>query len=160
RVFEVGMDGKTRWEITDLNYPIDAQVTGPNRVLITEYRSREVTERSFKGDVLWRKTFPTYVSGARRLANGHTLINLRNKVVELDRGGKEVATFTAQNGIIISAGKTRTGQTVIVEYTGLCAYFDESGREVKRFSVGQTGMGSIGSHADILPNGHVIIPQY
>src|SRR5262249_4962243 len=132
----------------------------PNRVLITEYRSRQVTERSFKGDVLWRKEFPTYVSGARRLANGHMLINLRNQVVELDRGGKEGATFASQSGFIVSAGRTRKGQTVIVEYSGLCVYFDENGREVNKFAAGTTGLGTIGSHADILPNGHVIIPQY
>src|SRR5262249_8690443 len=47
RVFEVGMDGKTRWEINDLNYPSDAQVVGPNRVLIAEYRGRQISERNF-----------------------------------------------------------------------------------------------------------------
>src|SRR5262249_14127598 len=107
RVFEVGMDGKTRWEVNDLNYPTDAQVVEPNRVLIKEDRGRQITERNFKGEVLWRKEFPNYVFGARRLANGHTLVNLRNQVVELDRGGKEVFSYSSQTGIIISAGKTR-----------------------------------------------------
>ena len=49
---------------------------------------------------------------------------------------------------------------VVVEYTGECLHLDESGREVKKFSTGAVGLGSIGSHADILPNGHVVIPQY
>ncbi|HKB42161.1 MAG TPA: HEAT repeat domain-containing protein [Gemmataceae bacterium] len=160
RVFEVGMDGKTRWEIDGLNYPVDAQVTGPNRVLITEYRNREITERNFKGEVLWRKQFTTYPMGARRLANGHTLVNLRNQVVELDRGGRELHSHTVQSGLIVGMGKTKKGQTVVVDYQGTCTYLDETGREVKKFQTGATTMGSIGSHVDVLPNGNVVIPQY
>src|SRR5437764_960009 len=85
RVFEVGMDGKTRWEINDLNYPTDAQVLGPNRVLITEYRGRQISERNFKGEVLWRKEFSSYVIGARRLADVHPIVNLHSQVVERER---------------------------------------------------------------------------
>jgi hypothetical protein len=160
RVFEVGMDGKTRWEITDLNYPTDAQVIGPNRVLITEYRGRQISERNFKGDVLWRKEFSTYVFSARRLANGHTLVNLRNQLVELDRSGREVFSYTSRSGIIMSAGKMRNGQTVVVEHSGECIHLDERGRAVKTISVGMSGLWTIGSHADILPNGNVVIPDY
>jgi hypothetical protein len=161
KVFEVGMDGKTRWEVSGLNYPVDAQVTGPNRVLITEYRGKQVSERNFKGDVLWSKQFPRYVMGARRLANGNTLVNLRSQVVEINRKGEQVAHFQAPGSMIVSAGRTRNGQTVLVDYRGLCIYMDESGREVKRFTVGAREIiSAIGTPVDILPNGNVVVPQY
>ncbi len=160
RVVEVGMDGKTRWAIDNLNYPVDAEVTGPNRVLIAEYRGRQVSERTFKGDVVWSKQFPSYVMGARRLANGNTLVNLRSQVVELNRKGEQVGTFQAAGAIILSAGRTRNGQTVLVDYRGLCVHLDESGREVKRFTVGSTGLSAIGTHVDILPSGNIVVPQY
>jgi len=50
--------------------------------------------------------------------NGHTLVNLRSRWSKLDRGGREVFNYSSQSGIIVSAGKTRTGQTVIIEYQG------------------------------------------
>lgn len=158
-VSEIGPDGKPRWQISDLNYPIDAQIVGPNRVLITEYRSRQVTERTFKGEIVWRKALPSPPGGARRLPNGHTLINLRQQLIEVDRSGRQVAACRCQVGSIVGFGKTRTGTTVVVDYRGNCTHFDAAGKQVKRFQVPGGHSATIGTHADVLPSGNVVIPQ-
>jgi hypothetical protein len=160
RVYEIGPDGRKRWEITDVNYPSDAQVIGPNRVLISEYRSRQITERDFKGKILWKKQFPSYVYGAKRLPNGNTLVNLRTQVVEVDRAGREVFRSPATTGTITGVGRTRNGQTVVVDYRGVCTYLDAAGKQVKTFNAGTIGLSGIGVHIDVLPSGNVLLPLY
>jgi HEAT repeat protein len=159
RVFEVGTDGKPRWEITDLDYPIDAQVVGPNRVLVTEYRGRTVSERTFKGEMIWSKQVPNYPAGACRLANGHTLINARNQLIEVDRKGNDVSTRNTGT-FLIGVGRTRNGNTVMFDHGGNCIHLDSAGKEVKRFQVVGGAYSTIGTHVDVLANGNVVIPQY
>src|SRR5262249_19598813 len=54
RVVELDATGKVRWQIKDLKYPVDAQLLpGGDKVLVTEYTSRVVTERNLKGEGLW-----------------------------------------------------------------------------------------------------------
>ena len=50
KVVELGRDGKPRWEIDNLQYPVDAHILPGNRVLIAEYTGRKVTERQLQGD--------------------------------------------------------------------------------------------------------------
>src|SRR5207249_4919904 len=92
RVLEVDASGKKRWEISNLMFPTDACVLGNDRVLIAEYNSSQVTERDFKGKILWTKqiAMPT---GAQRLPNGNTLITTRQQLVDVDRAGKELWTW-------------------------------------------------------------------
>ena len=159
RVSEIGPDGKPRWEITDLDYPIDAQVVGPNRVLITEYRGRRVSERTFKGETVWTKQLTTYPAGARRLANGHTLINLRQQLIEVDRKGNEVFSHRCQAGWIVGYGRTRNGNTVVLDYAGNCVHLDSSGKQVRRFRIQNHARSSIGNHVDVLANGNIVVPE-
>ena len=53
RVFEIDRDGKERWAIHGVPFPVDAWVVGGNRVLIAEYNGGKVSERDFKGNILW-----------------------------------------------------------------------------------------------------------
>jgi hypothetical protein len=159
RVFEVGSDGKPRWEITDLDYPIDAQVVGPNRVLITEYRGRTVSERTFKGETIWSKQVPNYPAGARRLANGHTLINARNQLIEVDRKGSEVSAHNCGT-FVVGFGRARNGHTVLFDHAGNCVHLDSAWKEIKRFQVAGGAYSTIGTHVDVLANGNIVIPQY
>jgi hypothetical protein len=158
RVLELGADGKPRWEIAGLQYPVDAQVVGTDRVLIAEYRSRRVTERNFKGEVQWEKTVNGLIQGVQRLANGNTFLVTRNQLLEVDRDGKEVSSHTRPGHDIMAAQRLRDGTTVLVTLNGQCVRLDASGAEVKSFPVNMTYV--IGSNIDVLPNGRVVIPQY
>src|SRR5262249_31760705 len=92
QVMELDHNSKPRWTIDlDINaLPVDAQVVGPNRVLIAEYNAGRVTERDFKGHVKWEKAVPSNPLSVLRLANGHTFVVLLDGAVEYDRTGKEV----------------------------------------------------------------------
>jgi hypothetical protein len=157
RVAELGADGKPIWQIEGLLYPVDAQVLANDRVLITEYRSRRVTERDFKGDVKWEKSLPAVVQGAQRLANGNTFIVARNLLVEVDHDGKEVAKIQRQGMDVMAARKLMDGQVLLVTTQGICLRLDANGKEQKSFPCGTTFF--VGSDIDVLPNGHVVVPQ-
>jgi hypothetical protein len=158
RVYEVGRDGKVRWEITGLNYPLEAQVVGTDRVLVTEYRGQRVTERNFKGEVLWTHTTTSYVYGAQRLPNGNTLINARTTITEVDRNGKVVFSYRPSAGFALSARRTRNGDLWVLDRTG-CVRVDRTGREVQRVNVGALGS-TIGTSFDVTPAGNVVVPIY
>ena len=71
QVTELGPDGKTRWALTGLQGPTDAQVLANQRVLIAE--ATRVTERDLGGKVLWKMEGITPV-GIQRLPSGNTFI--------------------------------------------------------------------------------------
>jgi hypothetical protein len=156
RVMEVDAAGKKRWEIGNLMYPTDATVVGNDRVLIAEYSSSQVTERDFKGKILWSKqvNLPT---GAQRLPNGNTLITTRQQLIEVDKSGKEVWTHSAANGNeICAAYRFRNGQTAVLDTAGMYSRLDSKGKALKTVQVGI--MHGFGAGADFLPNDHVLMP--
>jgi outer membrane protein assembly factor BamB len=159
RVFELDPAGQIRWEIAGLRYPVDAQVLGVDRVLITEYSSCTVTERNLRGEVLWSKTLDNYVLSARRQRDGRTVIVSRSQIVEVDRSGKETELL-ARAGDIAAAVRLRNRQMVVVTTGGNCVRYDETGKELGSFNLGGGTMLTPGSSFDVLPNGNILVPLY
>ncbi|HTU19435.1 MAG TPA: HEAT repeat domain-containing protein, partial [Gemmataceae bacterium] len=81
-ILEYDARGRIRWQMQGLVYPVDAQVLDERRVLVTEYRTSQVTERNHNGDVLRRIDVSDIPLEARRLSNGRTLITTRSRVFE------------------------------------------------------------------------------
>jgi hypothetical protein len=54
RIVELYPNDTVRWQIDGLEKPLDVQVLDKSRVLIAEYEGNRVTERNFKGEVLWQ----------------------------------------------------------------------------------------------------------
>lgn len=158
KVMELGVDGKPRWTIESLLQPMDAVVTGNDRVLITEYRGRKVSEHNFKGEVVWEKQFTVNPVSAQRLTNGNTFVTFRNMLVELDRNGKELSTVKRDQHDVISAQKLRNGHIVILTQTGQMVRVDAAGKELKSFNIGQGHV--VGSNFEVLANGHFLVPHY
>jgi hypothetical protein len=160
KVFEVDAAGKVRWKIEGLRYPIDAQMLGGNRVLITEYTGREVTERNLEGKVLWRKTAAAgkLLLSARRLPNGNTFLVARNGLTEVDRDDKEVLNLNRPNDVA-AATRLRDGRIALLTNRGQFVLLDEKGKELKSFNAGSPVL-AIGSGFEVLPNGHVVVPFY
>jgi hypothetical protein len=158
RVYEVDRSGKLLWQIENLNYPIDAQVIGDDRVLIAEYRTRNVTERNFKGEILWTKNVGSLLLGARRQPNGHTFIVTRNQLLEVDKDGKELVTIARGNDVG-AAAQARDGTIALVTTGGMFIRYDRTGKELKSFKVAGPVL-YLGSNIDLLPGGHVLIPIY
>jgi HEAT repeat protein len=123
KVYEIGMDGKVRWKIDKLQFPMDAQVLPGERVLIAEMNGNRVTERDFKGKVLWEKNFPMPLS-VQRLPNGNTFVAGRNGLVEYDRAGKEVFKHERGDYSIFGGVKLRNGEYGMVTQFGTFVRLD------------------------------------
>jgi outer membrane protein assembly factor BamB len=159
KVMEIDKTGRTRWEISGLRYPVFAQVVKGDRVLIAEPSNlNRVSERTFKGEIIWQKTLPTQVVSAQRLANGNTFVVGRNQLIELDRTGKEVKVITRPSFDVVAAAKDRDGTIGIVTNTGQFYRLDAAGKQLKNFSVGFLSTGW-GTNIQLLPRGRVLVPQ-
>jgi HEAT repeat protein len=158
KVYELDAAGRTRWEINDVRYPIFAQVVGPDRVLVAEYQGYTVSERNFKGEVIWQRPAGGILMGAQRLPGGQTLIVTRNQVREVDRSGKETIVLNRPNDIT-SAGRFRDGTLGVITTAGVLVRYTREGKELRSFNVGPITT-SIGFRAHFLPNGHVLVPHY
>jgi HEAT repeat protein len=154
RVMEVDAGGRVRWQVGGLQYPLDAHVIGGDRVLIAE--GGRVTERNFKGEVLWEKAAGSPFA-AQRLPNGHTFIAANNTLTEVDRGGKEVVAHPLPRPeSVMAVQKLRDGQIGYVTNDGTCVRLDASGKEVRRWPVGQVlTRGGL----DLLPDGGAVVAQ-
>jgi hypothetical protein len=158
RVVEYDAAGRPRWQIEGLRVVIDAQMVGPDRVLLTEYTARVVTERNLKGEVQWQYSVTGPPLGARRLPNGNTFIVTRTQLLEVDKDGKAVATVD-RPGDVCAAAKRRDGSIVLLTNAGQLVHLDAAGQELKTLSPNcQTR--PVGSNIDVLPNGHVLVPVY
>ncbi len=166
RVMELDAAGQLRWQIGGLGTPVDAQVLGPDRVLIAENIStrqllrQQVTERNLKGDVLWSYDAPTTLVGARRLRDGRTVVVTRDEVIDLDREGKEVSRIPSPNGGSIAAAvRLPNRQTALVTTTGEFTLFDAKGQPIRTFDL-HTRIYSTACGIEVLPNGNVLLPLY
>jgi hypothetical protein len=155
-VQELGPDRAVRWEITGLRYPVDAQVVRPGRVLIAEYLGRRVSERDFKGNVVWERQVDLPIA-CQRLPNGHTFVATRRQLLVFDADGKTVFTYHHPATSIAAARKLPDGQMLVV--SGIeCLRLDAAGKPVKRFHVGRVY--NLGGNIDLLPDGRVLVPEF
>jgi hypothetical protein len=158
RVQELDRDGKVRWEIDGLNHqPSFAKVLRHDRVLICEYPSGRVSERTFKGEIKWQASVPRAM-GAQRLRNGHTFIYTRNQLVELDRSGKEVLKLTRPYDVV-AAQVERNGNICMLSSSGRVIRLNRSGKELKSFETGRVRR-TVSCSLHVLRNGHVLVPHY
>jgi HEAT repeat protein/outer membrane protein assembly factor BamB len=155
-VYEIDKAGKVRWRIESVNYSFDLQVLRGERLLIPEYSGSRVTERDFKGKIIWEMAVTNPIN-AQRLPNGHTFIATRNQLLEVDRNKKEVFTINRQNYDIMAAQKLPNGQIVMLTSGGMCLRMDTKGKELKSFSVGNINYYGC---LDVLPNGRMLVAQY
>ncbi|MBY0528543.1 MAG: PQQ-binding-like beta-propeller repeat protein [Gemmataceae bacterium] len=156
KVWEIGNDGKMRWEITDVHGPIDARVLPGNRVLIAEYYGQRVTERDWQGKVLWEHKVPRRPISVQRLPNGNTFIGTNLDIQEVTPDGKVAFTHTPTGGSIACAQKLRNGNIVYVTYNGSLVEVDAGGAQVRNFKFTAAAQGLFS--VDVLPGGHYLVP--
>lgn len=155
---EVDAAKKVRWQMDNLEFPLDAQYLPGDRVLIAEQGASRVTERDLKGNILWQKQVLEPLA-AQRLPNGRTLIANRQQVVEVDRDGNTQATHNRPNGeFIMRAQKLRNGDLALIVQGVNLRYvrIDATGKEVASFPV---NVSTSGGRIEVLPNGHVLVPE-
>jgi HEAT repeat protein len=155
RVQEIGRDGKPRWVIEGLKEPKDAHIVPGNHVLIAEMEAKRVSERDFKGTIIWQKVMPHAVINCQRLPGGNTFVAMDSGFAELDRKGQVIwqlpyprvdAGFKGADGIINIL--TRDNNVVRIM---------PNGQEVKSFPCKRKDDEPGG--IDVLSNGRVLVSQ-
>ena len=157
RVIEVGRDGKIRWEIKDLRYPVDAVVLTGDRVLITEWDGNRVAEFDFRGKVLWKKEgLNGKATNAQRLPNGNTFICTTSELLEVDRAGRTVFQIAVPLGL--TAGyRAANGDIVCLRNDGQVARYDTAGKVLKTFASNRDTSWTSG--LDLARNGNILVTQ-
>jgi hypothetical protein len=162
QVMDLDAANRPRWQIENLALPLDVQLLpGEQRVLIAEHDGNRVTERDLKGEVKWEHKIEAPLV-AQRLPNGNTFIATRTSLLELDRDGKEVFTYTRPDGAhFMKATKLRNGDIACVTQLGVARYVrltpkGKEFEEVKSFGV---DVRTSGGRIEVLPNGHILIPE-
>jgi hypothetical protein len=161
QIVELDAQKKERWKFEVNTYPVDAQVTRQDRVLVAEYHGARVTERDFKGDIKWEQAVGGNPIGVQGLANDHIFVVMQNRLVEYDRDHKEVFSFNrpGNGGEFFRARKMRNGDVVFITNAGQCTRI-ESARQttIKTFQVGNIPV--LFGNIDVLPDGGVIVPDF
>jgi HEAT repeat protein len=157
-VYEIDRDGKVRWSIDGVPFPVDAWVVGGNRVLIAEYSGRKISERDLKGKVIWSKPVNNLPVNVQRLPSGNTFIATLNQLLEVDRSGKEVYAINNVAGGVTAAYRALDGRIIcLAQQGGLCIIMDTTGKLLKQFPSNRNAGWTSG--IDLLANGHILITQ-
>ena len=128
-----------------------------NRVLIAEGGSQRITERDFKGNILWQVQVTGYPTNVQRLANGNTFVAINGgQMVEYDKTGKMVSSFNIVGGAR-AAYKAPNGEIVCLTPASLCLRLDANGKEIKRFAL--KGTNNYTSGIDIGSKGTILVTQ-
>jgi HEAT repeat protein len=157
RVSETGPDGKVRWELS-VNSPMDAQVLAGNRVLIAESSSQSVTERDFKGNIVWQHKIAGEPINCQRLPNGNTFIGTRNQVMEVTRAGKVVISHELGTNLYCHAvNRTPRGTYLYLTNGGVIGEIDKAGKKIRTISLVHEGTWG---DVQALPGGKYLVANY
>lgn len=163
RIMELDADNKPRWQLDAIAFPLDAQFLPGDRVLMAEQQGNRVAERDLKGKVVWEKQVGDPLV-AQRLPNGNTFIATRTQLLEVNRDGKEVFTYSRPGGeLIMRASRLPNGDIALVTSS---ADGNLASRYVRLDPTGATELQSFpvevrtyGGRIEVLPNGRVLVPQ-
>jgi HEAT repeat protein len=158
RVMELDREGKVRWEFDGPQNVSDARFVGPDRVLLAEPDKDRVTERTAKGEIVWQATAKG-VCSCQRLPDGTTFITChQGQLLEVNRAGKVLRSLTYRpQGDLWTARRLPSGEIVALTMAGRMARLDRAGKEVA--SVPVHDRNPYRTTCDILPNGHLLMPQ-
>jgi hypothetical protein len=155
-VWECGPDGKVRWRITGLQSPWDAQSLPGGRVLIAEYQGSRVTERDQEGRLIWEKRVAGTPNCCQRLPNGNTFITTNQVILEVDRNGQVVYSYSpGDNLYIVGAMKERGGRIVCGTSQGVVTY--QQGEAGTKWKMTRVGHIQNWCRAEALPGGRVLV---
>ena len=161
RIVDLDAAKKPRYEIKDIQFPLDAQLLPGPRVLVAEHGANKVTERDALGNILWAKGIDEPLV-CQRLANGNTLIANIDGFVEVDHSGAEILRFRPKNDErLMKAQRRSDGFTAIVLQTSLgeesrLVWLDRSLRERASFPV---AVRTSGGRIDTLPGDEILLPE-
>ncbi len=157
RVWECGPDGRSRWEIKDLQRPIDARMLPNGRILVAEHSPPRVTERQRDGTVVWEYSPPGQPVACQRLANGNTFVVTYNELLEVTREKAVVFSAKLPTQMVFYGQKLRNGHYLYVSNCNHIVELNAAGKEVQSVSVENSGSWA---SVESLPNGNFLVALY
>jgi hypothetical protein len=159
KVLDLGPNNQRRWEVNNLNFPLDASLVGDDHVLVAEYYGGQVTERDLKGKVVWHVKVQS-PQVAQRLPNGNTFVASDRILYEFDKDGKEVLhiPMEGENKRIMKAFKLADGKIACLTNDARVSRLDATGKELSGFGI-SLGLRLFGGRIDMLPSGRVLVPH-
>ena len=161
KVWECGRDGKPRWTISGLVWPMEARMLPGGRVLVVETQARRVSERDTRGKILWEYRAPDNVLSARRLSNGRTFLVTNSTVGEVTRDGREVYRHpvgaAGGGGRVMCACRLPSGRLLVLTSDGALNELDAATGKVVR--AGRAPGGACYS-VEPLPGGGCLVACY
>ena len=156
RVLELDRANHVRWQVDQLAYPLDAQMLPGNRFLVAEHNANRVTERNTKGEILWQHPMDEVIM-AQRLPNGNTFMASQDRFLEVDRAGREAVSIVRTSNEIMKARKLPNGEIVFAAFNQRLVRLRPDGREIESFPA---SVSVWGGRLDVLPNGHILVPEH
>jgi hypothetical protein len=158
RVVAIGGDGKERWKVTGLNWPMDAVPLAGKKVLIAEHNRNRIFEREIDGKEIWSENINQPVN-VGRLPNGVTWAIGRNQIIEWERGEKagkkQVFTFLRNEYDIVAGARLKNGEYALLTQNQQLLKVDRNGAITKSHGVGGNGVNYYAT-VDVLPSGKVL----
>jgi hypothetical protein len=158
KVMELDKDNKPRLELEGFDFPLDVQLLPGDHVLVAEHNGGRVTERDKKGAIVWEKKVDGPLA-AQRLPTGNTFVCSRTQLLEFDKAGKEVFSYSSPRGEqFMKAMKLRNGDYAFVAQLGATRFvrLSPEGKELATFNV---DVRTSGGRIDVTPKGNVLIPE-
>ncbi|WP_020472688.1 hypothetical protein [Zavarzinella formosa] len=159
RVVALTGDGKERWSIKGLNWPMDAVPLPGKKVLIAEHNRNRIIEREIDGKEIWSENINQPVS-CGRLPNGISWGIGRNQIIEWERGDKvphkQVFTFIRNEYDIVAGARLKSGEYVLLTQNSQLLKVDRKGTIAKVHAVGGNGVNYY-STVDVLPSGKILV---
>ena len=161
RIVDLDVAKKARFDIKELQFPLDAQLLSGPRVLVAEHGANKVSERDAQGNILWAKGIEEPLV-CQRLASGNTFIANIDGFVEVDHAGSEVVKFRPKNDErLMKAQRRADGYTAIVLQSALgeesrLIWLDPTLRERASFPV---QVRTSGGRIETLPGDEVLLPE-
>jgi hypothetical protein len=153
RIWLCNRQGKVQKELNaNLGSPLDARLLPNGNVLVGEYGGGRVTERDWKGNIVWDSGNVGNVCSCQRLANGNTLIASTGQLIEMNRKKETVFSIKTQ---VYYARKLRNGH-IIYTTANQVIELDANRKEVRRINVNGVNWGS----AEKLANGNYLVSIY
>ncbi len=161
QVLELDKNRKVRWSFDLATYPVDAQIVGPDRVLVAEYQGGRVSIRDFKGNLKSELTVNGNPIAVQKLANGNIFVVMQNRLSEYEPKGKDEfkEVFSFQGPTIYRARKLKNGEIIFVTNAGQLVRMEaKTQKQLKTFAVGN--LAHLFGSVEMLPNGNVLVPQF
>ncbi len=156
RIYELSKDGKIRREVRDLAGPNDVQLLPRGRLLVAERNGGKVSERDFRGKVLWQFNASSPIA-AQRLPSGNTLVATFNDLLEVSVAGKTVRTHQHRSGFR-HASQLRNGNILYVASNGDIGELDSNWKLIRTVTPAQWGSGAgYWSSIEPLPGGRFLV---